>query len=286
MASSVRSVLPVSSASHSEPKPNLIASLRKLAAHRRRRPDVKIRKSRILLTVSMVLALSAVPGVAFAAPPAALPPKSGPGEWYYQPAYDYDKDGCYPTPAIGRDGTVASGLEPADAFHADCQADSDLRNTNGYSRYKCNNGWCAFLYALYFEMDQAALGTHKHDWEHVVVWVARQGAIYVSTSAHGKFTTYHRSQVQWIGAHPKIVYHRGGVVTHSFRLARKGEQPENHAGRWQYPSLVGWDSLSPNLRGALNRDQFSPAQLDLRDARFSDALAKAKPPGIPFNPYA
>ena len=54
-----------------------------------------------------------------------------------------------------------------------CRDSWDLDNTNAYSRVKCNNGWCAYMYALYFEKDQAALGPgsagHRNDWEHVVV---------------------------------------------------------------------------------------------------------------------
>src|SRR5687768_6329892 len=61
------------------------------------------------------------PGTAFAAPPGALPANAEPAERTYQPAYDYDTDGCYPTPAIGPDGTVNGGLKPAGALNGDCR---------------------------------------------------------------------------------------------------------------------------------------------------------------------
>lgn len=39
-----------------------------------------------------------------------------------------------------------------------CRDSWDLDNTNGYSRYTCNNSWCGIVYALYFEKDQALPG--------------------------------------------------------------------------------------------------------------------------------
>src|SRR5690606_28642478 len=121
----------------------------------------------------------AVPAAALAEPPQALPANASELEVTFQPAYDYDTDGCYPTPAIGPDGTIASGLEPGGALGGGCRDASDLDNTNGYSRTACNNGWCAIIYGSYFEKDQAlpgiGLGGHRHDWEHVVVWVPEGG---------------------------------------------------------------------------------------------------------------
>lgn len=66
------------------------------------------RRSRIrkvpLALASAVALVVATPGSALAAPPTALPANANALERTYQPAYDYDTDGCYPTPAIGPDG--------------------------------------------------------------------------------------------------------------------------------------------------------------------------------------
>ncbi|MCZ9344419.1 NPP1 family protein, partial [Streptomyces sp. TRM76130] len=68
-------------------------------------------RGRWLTTVAGALALVvAFPATAFAAPPAALPANADAAEAAYQPAFDYDTDGCYPTPAISADGTVNGGL--------------------------------------------------------------------------------------------------------------------------------------------------------------------------------
>lgn len=118
----------------------------------------RARVRRVSLVVGSALAMViASSGSAYAAPPGALPLNADGMEQSFQPAYDYDTDGCYPTPTIGPDGTIAPGLNTTGAVNGSCRDASDLDNTNGYARYKCNNGWCAIIYGLYFEKDQAVV---------------------------------------------------------------------------------------------------------------------------------
>ncbi|GLZ35127.1 hypothetical protein Lesp02_73140 [Lentzea sp. NBRC 105346] len=245
---------------------------------------------KLLSLLGAVLLVALVPGTAWADPPQALPENHTAAEGKWQPAFDYDTDGCYPTPAIGPTGTVAPGLKNSGALNGNCRDRSDLDNTNSYSRSKCDNGWCAYLYDLYFEKDQAVPGLdccgHRHDIEHVIVWVSNDQAQYVSTSAHGNFSTYPRDRVAWEGSHPKIVYHKDGWSTHCFRLAGMTETPENHYGTWQYPDLVGWDHFPAGIRDILVRADFGSASLAIKDGSFEYNLGKAKPAGIPFNPNA
>ncbi|WP_405640429.1 NPP1 family protein [Streptomyces sp. NBC_00019] len=233
----------------------------------------------------------AFPSAAFAAPPTALPTNAESAEYTYQPAFDYDTDGCYPTPAIGPDGTVNGGLNPTGSLSGECHDLSDLNNTNSYSRYKCNNGWCAYMYGLYFEKDQAlansSIGGHRHDWEHVVIWVQNGTIQYVSTSAHGSYTTTAPSGVRFDGTHAKIVYHKDGASTHAFRLANSNDEPpENAKGTWQYPPLVGWNGYPSGVRDKLVAYDFGSANFALKDANFASDLSKAKPSGISFDPNA
>jgi hypothetical protein len=248
------------------------------------------RRSRVralLVVVGAAALVVAMPGVALAAPPGALPAGADAAERTFQPAFDYDTNGCYPTPAIGPDGTVNGGLKPSGAPHGQCRDAYDLDHTNGYSRYTCNNGWCAYMYGLYFEKDQATIGGHRHDWEHAVVWVQNNQPLYVSVSAHGNFTTYPRDQVRWDGTHPKIVYHKDGVSTHVFRLGNPNDEPpENHYATWQYPALVGWNGYPAGIRDRLSQADFGSAIFGLKDGSFNDHLARAKPAGITFDPYA
>ncbi|MGH8880442.1 MAG: NPP1 family protein [Stackebrandtia sp.] len=228
---------------------------------------------------------------AFADPPAALPASFAEADGKWQPAMDYDTDGCYSTPAIGPDGTVAEGLNNSGALDGNCRDQSDLDNTNAYSRSKCDDsGWCAYLYDYYFEKDQAVAGVdccgHRHDLEHIVVWVNNDQAEYVSTSEHGDYATHPASDIAWEGNHPKIVYHKDGASTHCFRPAGGDEEPENHYGSWQYQDLVSWDNFPGGIRDTLVNADYGSASLAIKDGAFEDNLAKAKPDGIDFDPHA
>ncbi|WP_113699883.1 NPP1 family protein [Nonomuraea lactucae] len=243
-------------------------------------------------------------GPAWADPPPALPAGFTEADGKWQPALDYDEDGCYPTPAIGPDGTLNPGMTPTSGFSAGCRDESDLDSTNAYSRSRCNqNGWCAYMYDLYFEKDvmnapsiddnQLPLPEtkgHRHDWEHIVVWV-NEGlnpgrASYVSVSAHGGYSTYPFEDVAFEGTHPKIVYHKDGILTHAFRLASASEEPENHKGTWQYPGLVGWNHYPSGIRDKLTEADWGSASIGIKDQNdsFKKNLASAKPEGIDFNP--
>lgn len=241
----------------------------------------------LLGALGLVIAL-ATP--AFAAPPPALPANSSEAEAKWQPAFDYDTDGCYSTPAVGPGGSVAGGLKTSGALNGNCRDRSDLDNTNSYSRASCDgSGWCAYMYALYFEKDQVLPGCcgHRHDLEHVVVWVLDDEARYVSASAHGDYDTRAAEDVLWEGTHPKIVYHKDGLSTHAFRFAAPHDDPpENHHGEWQYPDLVGWEGYPEGVRDVFVTADYGSAQLDLRDDRFGGALARALPDGVDFAPYA
>ncbi|MFE7757557.1 NPP1 family protein [Streptomyces sp. NPDC057429] len=244
-----------------------------------------------LVVVGVITLVIGSAGSALAAPPPALPANADGMEQTFQPAFDYDTDGCYPTPAIGPDGTISPGLNTTGAVNGSCRDAGDLDNTNGYARYKCNNGWCAIIYGLYFEKDQAVagsgLGGHRHDWEHVVVWVQNNEARYVSTSAHGDFDVYNRDQIRWDGTHPKVVYHKDGLSTHCFRPANSNDEPpENHYHGWQFPTLVGWNGYPPGVRDKLVQADFGSATFGLKDGSFNAHLDEAKPAGIPFDAHA
>ena len=257
---------------------------------RRDRPGGRFRRATTVLagtalaTVGLVLAAPA----AYADPPAALPQNATAGDLKWQPALDYDTDGCYPTPAIGPDGSVAPGLPKGGAKNGACRDASDLDNTNAYVRTACQGDWCAHKYALYFEKDQTQLGGgsagHTHDWEHIVVWVQNDEAKFVSVSQHGNYETRPTSDVRFEGTGPKIVYHQDGQSTHTFRFAEAADEPpENHKGTWQRPALLTWDLLDPGIRDTLANHDFDSATLALKDSEFGTDLAKAKPAEVPFD---
>ena len=112
----------------------------------------------LLSALGALTLLVAVPASAHANVLQLLPQNADGLEQSFSPAYDYDKDGCYATAAIGADGTINPGLRLGGDVNGHCHDYAQLANANTYSREKCNNGWCAVVYASYFEKDQATLG--------------------------------------------------------------------------------------------------------------------------------
>lgn len=185
-----------------------------------------------------------------------------------------------------------------------CRDRQDLDRQNVYSRTRCNSGWCAHMYAYYFEKDQTSQigGGHRHDWEHVVVWTRNDRIEYVSVSAHKGYDIRAARDVQMEGNHPKVVYHKddSNGMTHALRFANAGEAPENHYGRWwvscttatpgwlgpdanrvstlQYGTLISYYGF-PNhdFRNAMLNKGWERASVDIRDARFMPALESARP---------
>ena len=129
-------------------------------------------------------------------------------------------------PAIGPDGTINGGLNPTGSLNGDCH---DAVRPGQHQR----------LLALQVQQrlvrrrvrpllregpgasPNSSIGGHRHDWEHVVVWV--QNGVSASTSPRPPTATSPStpaSSVRWTGTHPKVVYHKDGVSTHCFRLGR------------------------------------------------------------------
>lgn len=257
---------------------------------RPKRPARRYR-SALASTLGAAALVLALPGIANASVLQALPQNADGLEQTFSPAYDYDGDGCYATAAIGTDGTLNPGLSLGGDVNGHCHDSAQLNNSNTYSREKCNNDWCAVVYASYFEKDQATLGPaaigHTHDWEHVVVWTNNNQVQYVSVSQHSGYQVAARSSILFDGTHPKIVYQKDGVSTHDFRFANSNDEPpENATGGWFYPRLVGWNGYPDGFRDKLLSADFGEATIKIDDGDFNFALANSMPSGIPFDPNA
>ncbi|NMO51465.1 hypothetical protein HH310_09715 [Actinoplanes sp. TBRC 11911] len=217
-------------------------------------------------------------------PPKALPQNATVNDLKWAPDVDYDTDSCYNVPAIGPDGTLSQGL-PHDNVTAsqDCRDQSDLDNTNAYSRQRCNSGWCVYIYDYYFEKDVAVqnvadVGGHVHDWEHIAVWVKDDQAQYVAASGHGEYDIQPASAVRWDGTHPKVVYHKDGGSTHRFRIANAGDEPpENFYHTWRRPALVSYNGFPSGLGDKLHNANWNGPSMATRDAQFADDIKKAIP---------
>jgi len=222
-------------------------------------------------------------------PPRALPQRATANDLRWQPSLDFDTDGCYNVPAIDKDGNVAQGL-PHEfvGLATDCHDLSDLDNNNVYSRQRCNNGWCVYLYDYYMEKDVALQyffdPGHTNDWEHIAVWVKDDKAQYVGASQHGKYQIKAAADVHWDGEHPKMVYHKDGAGTHCFRFADfPDERIENAKGVWFRGDLISYNGFPPGIRDILYAHDFGSATIALKDSQFQGNLDKARPPNITFD---
>ena len=234
---------------------------------------------------------------AYADPPQHLPQNAGGYEQSFSPAYDYDTDGCYATPAIGPDGTLNPGLNTTGAVNGSCRDQSDLDNSQTYARSKCNNGWCADrLRQLLREgpgraRQRARRPPPRLRARHLLGQPGVEpGRVRDHHPAQHRQVTYPRSQVRFDGSHPKVVYHKDGPSTHFFRLANSNDEPpENHYHNWRYPPLVDWNGFpSTALRDKLMNADFGSATIKItdKDDRFRNLLNNSKPAGIPFDPWA
>ncbi|KAI1655053.1 NPP1-domain-containing protein [Daldinia decipiens] len=222
-------------------------------------------------------------------PPQALPEKATANDKKWQPAMDFDTDGCYNTPAIDANGNINPGLDHDNTgLSEDCHDPSDLANNNVYSRARCNNGWCAYLYDYYFEKDVALANFpfdpgHRNDWEHVVVFVQNDEAKVVAVSQHGGYQVKSASDVRWDGTHPKVVYNKDGISTHDFRFANEGDDKiENDTGKWFYGALISYNGFpSTALRDKLVAYDFGSANIAFKDSSFSGQLEKARGDLVP-----
>lgn len=223
-------------------------------------------------------------------PPTALPQLATANDLRWQPSVDFDSDGCYNVPAIDVNGNIVQGLENSwVGLSEDCRDLSDLENNNVYSRQRCNNGWCAYIYGYYFEKDVAVPNFfdpgHRHDWEHIVVWVQDGvGAQYVAASQHGEYEIRAASEVRWDGEHPKLVYHKDGVSTHCWRFANADDDNiENHLGVWFRGDLVGYNGFPGSTRDSLFAHDFGSASIAFKDGSFQGNLDNSRPEGITFD---
>lgn len=269
-------------------------------------PAVKNRKKSRFAKAALV-ALSAtgltvgLTGSANAAVLNPLPWNASTFQNKYMPLFDYDSDGCFPAAAVDASGKLNGGLNNSGSITGGCR-NNHLGKANTYSQSWCKNGWCAYVYALYFEKDQTLAGAdafgHRHDWESVVVFQKQgeESPRFLSASRHGGYSTHPINEVPMgkVNNEPnynrvEIVYHKDGASTHAFRFAKWGERPEVWGnGTWDRPALVTMESMADAPRNALWNSKWGKAnfpltgnlQSNINKAREADSRAKSAIPAF------
>lgn len=213
----------------------------------------------------------------------------------YAPAFDFDGDGCLPAAAISRTGVKNGGLSTSGTITGNCRSSNFLDESNTYHRYviQVENGveYSAHVYELYFEKDQATNyfgGGHRHDVETVIIYLTDRVPTHMAVSAHGEYTRKAWSDIDKVGSHPKVVYHKDGVTTHAFRHATDSSA-ENPYGEWVLPEVVSWYEMTGDgvtnaeMIALFNTHDYGSASFKIKDARFIDTIndSGALPDGYP-----
>ena len=216
----------------------------------------------------------------------------------YAPVFDFDTDGCLPSSGISSWGEQNGGLKPSGSITGKCRRSDFLNYSNTYHRYVCKNhnnkSYCAHVYSLYFLKDQATIagGGHRHDWENVVVWTIGGNPTHVSVSAHGKLSTNTWSNTPKLQEHPKVVYHKDGLLTHAFRFAKKDENwAENPYHDWLTPTIVSWYTMKGSISNSdmiykFSRFDYGSANLPIQYENMLNKLNTYKPMDYPEYNYS
>ncbi|GGW86862.1 MULTISPECIES: NPP1 family protein [Streptomyces] len=254
-------------------------------AVKKKRPKSRLGKAALVAATATALTVG-LTGSANAAILTPLPSNAATFQNKYMPLFDYDGDSCFPAAAVDASGKLNGGLDNTGSITGGCRTDH-LGKANTYSQGWCKNGWCAYVYALYFEKDQTLNGAdafgHRHDWESVVVFQkeGEERPRYLAASRHGGYSTHPINEVPMDGNRVKIVYHKDGASTHAFRFAKSGETAVAWGnGGWDRPALVTMENMAKTPRDQLWNSTWGKANFPLT-GNLQSNINKARPSAVP-----
>ncbi|OGM45137.1 NPP1 domain protein [Aspergillus bombycis] len=192
-------------------------------------------------------------------------PNTATGNTYrkFEP-YLHIAHGCQSYPA------VASNGDDTGSSTGGCR---DQSKGQTYVRGGWHNGRYGIMYAWYMPKDMpnsgVSTGSHRHDWENVVVWVdnpavANPTMLGGAASGHGKYKKTKSPQKE--GTRPKVEYFTNFPTNHELQFT-------NTLGR-DLP-LIAWESLPGAARKGLEDANFKDATVPFKDSTFQGNLAKA-----------
>lgn len=180
-------------------------------------------------------------------------------------------NGCHPYPAVDAAGNTSGGLKTTGSSSAGCKGSG--WGSQVYGRSAWYNGKWAIMYSWYFPKDSpSALLGHRHDWEHVVVWIDNPDIpnptiLAVTPSAHSGYEKYAPPKSGTVdGTSAKVDYTSKIVINHALDSTTDGGEKQ---------ALIMWDQLTPAARTALENTDFGDANVPMKDGNFMNKLAKA-----------
>ena len=246
-----------------------------------------MRSATLIMFFTSVLGLSSLNN-ALAENLFGLPENSIDQHSKFAPRFDFDTDGCLPAAIIDADGNINEGLPVSGGLTEGCRDTSQLDRANTLARSACktinDEKYCAIMYLLYFEKDVwldfgFLKDGHRHDIEVVVVYTQNDTFQYGAVSAHGDLTVRFKDDIQfddnggnWGGSnvdHMRVVYHKDGITTHSFRFSQNGDGvAENPKREWLTPKLVSWTNLPNDFKNSLSNYDFGGANFEMKNDRW------------------
>ncbi|OWZ18631.1 Necrosis inducing protein NPP1 [Phytophthora megakarya] len=182
-------------------------------------------------------------------------------------------NGCHPYPAVNEAGQTSGGLKPTGAPSSSCKGSG--WGSQVYGRSTWYSGKWAIMYSWYFPKDSPSTGLgHRHDWEHVVVWIDNPDVetptiLAACPSAHSGYSKYMPPSSDSVdGSSVKVNYESHWPINHALDTTSKGGDFED---------LIMWDQLSDAARYALNTTDFGKANVPMNDGNFLTKLGNAWP---------
>nr|A0A6B9QR77.1 RecName: Full=NLP effector protein 3; AltName: Full=Nep1-like protein 3 [Plasmopara viticola]QHG11502.1 NEP1-like protein 3 [Plasmopara viticola] len=181
--------------------------------------------------------------------------------------------GCHPYPAVNDLGETNGGLKTTGAPSGMCKGSG--WGSQVYGRHASFRGVWAIMYVWYFpkDMPSAHFG-HRHDWEHVIVWIEKPVVenvkiLAVTPSFHDGYSKQVPPDPSHLnGLAAKFIYESEWPINHALRPTRKGGKKQD---------LILWEQMSSNARHALNIVPWGAANTPFNDFVFMGRLEKAFP---------
>ncbi|RLN88418.1 hypothetical protein BBJ28_00010582 [Nothophytophthora sp. Chile5] len=182
-------------------------------------------------------------------------------------------NGCHPYPAVDSNGNTGGGLNPTGSDSAGCKGSGWGSQIYGRSVWY-NDVW-AIMYSWYFPKDSPFTGLgHRHDWEHVIVWIDNPAAenptiLAVTPSAHSGYSKYAPPNAGTVdGTSAKVKYESNVVINHAL---------DSTADAGELQGLIMWDQMTDAARTALQDTNFGDANVPMKDGNFETKLGNAYP---------
>ncbi|POM64123.1 Necrosis inducing-like protein NPP1 type [Phytophthora palmivora] len=182
-------------------------------------------------------------------------------------------NGCHPYPAVNEAGETSGGLKPTGAPSSSCKGSG--WGSQVYGRSTWYSGKWAIMYSWYFPKDSPSTGLgHRHDWEHVVVWIDNPDVenptiLAACPSAHSGYSKYVPPSSDSVdGNSVKVNYESHWPINHALDTTSKSGDSQD---------LIMWDQLSDAARYALNTTDFGKANVPMNDGNFLTKLGNSWP---------